>query len=372
MTSNSSSQYLRTHFDGKTVLVTGHTGFKGSWLISWLKFLGANIVGIALDPISTPSHFLAGQLSRGIVDLRIDIRDNTSLVKAIIDLQPDYVFHLAAQALVRQSYDDPLTTWETNVLGTMHVMDALRKLVKPCIAVMITSDKCYQNREWIWGYKETDTLGGTDPYSSSKAAAEFAIQSYVKSYFPDNLGKVRIASARAGNVMGGGDWAEDRIIPDCVKSWSKNTEVALRSPNATRPWQHVLEPLSGYLTLAAELSHNPNLHGEAFNFGPYQLKSYSVLDLVEEMSRHWDQVRWKIDLPNSETRREAGLLRLNCEKAMQSLNWHSALDFEETVQITAEWYRNYYSSPQLINETTENQISLYVSSARKQGLKWAH
>ena len=227
-------------FNNKTVIVTGHTGFKGAWLTAWLKNLGARVVGIACDPPTVPSHFAAALIAEGITDLRIDIRDQAVLEEAIVASQPDFVFHLAAQALVRRSYEDPMETWQTNVMGTLHVLEALRKLKKPCSVVIITSDKCYDNVEWVWGYRETDALGGPDPYSASKGAAELAIKSYIKSYFPKETSLVRIVSARAGNVIGGGDWAEHRIVPDCVKAWSVNRLVELRNPHSTRPWQHVL------------------------------------------------------------------------------------------------------------------------------------
>jgi len=229
---------LSSIFEQKKVLITGHTGFKGVWLSHWLNQMGANIVGLALDPPTNPSHFTASNLAELIDDYRVDIRNRIELEKYVLDVQPDFVFHLAAQALVRQSYEDPLETWNTNVLGTLHVLEALRKLDKKCIAVIVTSDKCYENIEWVWGYRETDAMGGPDPYSASKGAAELAIRSHIKSFFSKN--KVRIASARAGNVIGGGDWADHRIIPDCVKSWSTGDLVSLRNPYATRPWQHVL------------------------------------------------------------------------------------------------------------------------------------
>ena len=230
---------LRKYFQDKTVIITGHTGFKGAWLTAWLKQLGANVVGIALEPLTYPSHFVVAELADGITDLRIDVRDRLPIEEAIVSTQPDFVFHLAAQAIVRRSYDDPIETWQTNVLGTLHLLEALRKLDKPCVAVIITSDKCYDNVEWVWGYRETDAIGGPDPYSASKGAAEIAIRSHIKSYFPKSTSKVRIASARAGNVIGGGDWSADRIVPDCVKAWSAGNVVELRNPHSTRPWQHV-------------------------------------------------------------------------------------------------------------------------------------
>lgn len=358
-------------FYGKTVLITGHTGFKGAWLTAWLKQLGAKVVGIAFDPPTDPSHFAVAHLADGMTDLRIDIRDRVELQDAIVSAQPDFVFHLAAQALVRRSYDDPIETWQTNVLGTLHVLEALRKLDKSCTAVIITSDKCYDNVEWIWGYRETDALGGPDPYSASKGAAELAIRSHIKSYFPKATSKVRIASARAGNVIGGGDWAMDRIVPDCVKAWAANDVVDLRSPHATRPWQHVLEPLSGYLSLAVALSQSIELHGESFNFGPLAQQNHSVLELVQEMARHWDKVRWQ-DVSQSVTGPyESGLLKLNCDKALHYLRWRAVMGFEDTVRMTAEWYRAYYQEPAQIAATTSSQIEAYSAIAKQQGMAWA-
>ena len=365
------SSMLLDNFQNKTVVLTGHTGFKGAWLTAWLKQLGAKVVGISLDPPTDPSHFIAATLSDGMVDLRIDIRNRIALEEAIVSAKPDFLFHLAAQALVRRSYEDPLETWQTNVVGTLHVLEALRKLDKPCAAVIITSDKCYDNVEWVWGYRETDAMGGPDPYSASKGAAELAIRSHIKSYFPKTSSKVRIASARAGNVIGGGDWAADRIVPDCVKAWSSDNLVELRNPLSTRPWQHVLEPLSGYLSLAIALSQRPELHGEPFNFGPQAQQNHSVLELVQQMSLHWDQVRWQDVSGSLAGPYESGLLKLNCDKSLHYLHWHAVMGFQDTVQMTAEWYRAYYQKPANIATTTNVQIATYTTIAKKQGLAWA-
>lgn len=361
----------QAHFQGKTVLVTGHTGFKGSWLTAWLVQLGARVVGIALDPPTDPSHFAAANVAEDITDLRIDIRDQVTLKDAIVSAQPDFVFHLAAQALVRRSYNDPVETWQTNVLGTLHILEALRELNGPCAAVIITSDKCYDNVEWVWGYRETDALGGPDPYSASKGAAELVIRSHIKSYFPRATTKVRIASARAGNVIGGGDWAADRIVPDCVKAWSANEAVKLRNPHSTRPWQHVLEPLSGYLSLAVAMNQRPELHGEPFNFGPPARQNCSVLELVRQMALHWSQVKWQDVSQLDSGPHESGLLKLNCDKALHYLDWFAAMGIEDTVRMTAEWYRAYYETPEHVAATTRSQIEAYTSIARAQGLKWA-
>jgi len=358
-------------YQNKRVVVTGHTGFKGSWLTAWLKILGADVVGIALDPPTSPSHFSAARLGDGMADFRVDVRNRAGLEEAIVSAKPDFVFHLAAQALVRGSYEDPVATWQTNVLGTIHVLEALRKLDKPCAAVIVTSDKCYDNVEWVWGYRETDALGGPDPYSASKGAAELAIRSYVRSYFPASTSNVRVASARAGNVIGGGDWAADRILPDCVRAWSADESVVLRNPLSTRPWQHVLEPLGGYLCLAAALSDSKSLHGEPFNFGPETQEAHSVLELVKMMSLHWDQVKWDV-MPQSDVGpHEAGLLKLNCDKALDLLRWPAVLGFEDTVRMTAEWYRTFYREPGTIGEYTLAQISAYMKMAKAQELPWA-
>lgn len=362
---------LHNAFRNKTVLVTGHTGFKGAWLTAWLQLLGAKVTGIALAPPTEPSHFLAARIADAMTDLRIDIRDQVALKNAIVEAQPDFVFHLAAQALVRCSYAEPLDTWQTNVMGTLHLLEALRALDKPCAAVLITSDKCYDNVEWVWGYRESDALGGPDPYSASKGGAELVIRSYIKSFFLKESSKVRIAAARAGNVIGGGDWAADRIVPDCVKAWSNDMSVRLRNPNSTRPWQHVLEPLSGYMALALALIQRPELHGEPFNFGPPAQQNHSVLELVQAMSRYWNQVRWSVASQLDVGPYESGLLKLNCDKALHHLNWQATMGFEDTVRMTAEWYCAYYSQPEEIVSTTLKQIAAYSAMAKQQGLGWA-
>ncbi len=352
-------------YKGKTVLITGHTGFKGSWLASWLKILGANVIGIALNPSTQPSHYASIQLSNEIKDLRVDIRDKDALEEAILSTEPDFIFHLAAQALIKKSYENPLETWHTNLIGTLNILETIRKLNKPCATVLITSDKCYENVEWVWGYRETDAMGGIDPYSASKGAAELAIHSHIRSFFPKENTKVRIASARAGNVIGGGDWSESRIVPDCVKSWAIGDKVKLRNPNSTRPWQHVLEPLSGYLSLALNLYGSDSLHGESFNFGPSSNSNFSVLNLAQEMSKHWDKVSWVDESHLNINQYEAGLLKLNCDKALHHLNWRSILSFNETVKITAEWYKAYYLLPEQIYKVTQAQINEYMTIAEE-------
>ncbi len=361
---------MNESFKGKHVLVTGHTGFKGSWLCAWLDAMGASVTGLALEPPTQPSHFEAAGLASVVQDVRVDVRDARAVSEAVHRAQPDFVFHLAAQALVRRSYDDPLQTWQTNVMGTLHVLEALRNLERPCVAVIITSDKCYDNVEWVWGYRENDALGGPDPYSASKGAAELAIKSHIKSYFLGDANNVRIASARAGNVIGGGDWASDRIIPDCVRAWSQGDDVQLRNPYSTRPWQHVMEPLGGYLALAAAMKAQPALHGESFNFGPPAQQNHSVLRLVQEMALHWSQVRWKQVPQSSQAPYESGLLKLNCDKALHLLNWHAVMGFEDTVRMTAEWYGAYYRDPSSIMQVTRGQIAEYCSMAKAKGAAW--
>jgi CDP-glucose 4,6-dehydratase len=357
-------------FQHKTVLITGHTGFKGSWLAVWLESLGAKVVGVALEPPTEHSHFKVAGLSEIIDDHRIDIRDGNALKELVLKTQPDFVFHLAAQALVRPSYDDPLATYLTNAIGTLNLLEALRPLEKRCNVVLITSDKSYDNVEWVWGYRETDKLGGPDPYSASKGAAELVIRSHVKSFFPKD-GLVRIAVGRAGNVIGGGDWAQDRIVPDCVRSWAKVKSVKLRSPLSTRPWQHVLEPLSGYLALATELHQKDELHGESFNFGPSSHQNHTVLELVQAMSNYWDKVSWEDPSGDDKEPYESGLLKLNCDKALYHLNWQAILSFQETVKMTAVWYCSYYEDPATIRDLTLAHIREYESMAQKKGMQWA-
>lgn len=358
-------------FSGKRIIITGHTGFKGSWLSVWLKMLGADVTGIALDPNTSPSHFQAADLKTQLNNHRIDIRDFAALDKVIKQVQPDFIFHLAAQPLVRESYVNPVDTYAVNMMGTVHVLDSLRSLNNKCTAVFITSDKCYDNVEWTWGYRENDRLGGPDPYSASKGAAEIAIRSYVKSYFSHHNNKIRIGIGRAGNVIGGGDWAADRIVPDCVKAWSANQIVELRNPFATRPWQHVLEPLSGYINLAAQLYNDLSMHGEPFNFGPPASQNHTVLELVEQMSLYWEKVRWKDVSKDNNGPYESGLLKLNCDKALHYLKWEAVMDFDQTIRMTTEWYKSFYSAQRPIIEVTREHINQYTKIARQKKVKWA-
>jgi CDP-glucose 4,6-dehydratase len=359
-------------FNNKNVLITGHTGFKGSWLSLWLAHVGANVTGISNNEISNPSNFSTSKISGVIDDKRLDIRNADAIKSLVLEIKPDFVFHLAAQALVRPSYENPLETISTNAIGTANVLDAIRALDKKVVAVMITSDKAYDNVEWVWGYRETDRLGGKDPYSASKGMAELAIRSYVESFFNNSNSNIRVGIARAGNVIGGGDWAVDRIVPDCMEAWAKGETVNIRSPHATRPWQHVLEPLSGYLSLAKDLYISDDHHGEAYNFGPSADQNFSVCKLIDEMAKYWDQIKWN-DISNNEGHvHEAGLLKLNCDKSLHDLKWHSSLMFSDTVKMTVEWYKQFYKNKNLpMFDFSINQIESYIKIAKLNNINWA-
>lgn len=324
-------------YRGKRVMVTGHTGFKGSWLAFLLKEVGAEVQGYALPPEYPDSHFEKLGLAHSIRHIEGDVRDAEKLAMAMRDFAPEFVFHLAAQALVRRSYADPRTTFETNVIGSVNLLDAVRSCDAVKVLVYITSDKAYENVEWLWGYRENDRLGGHDPYSASKAAAEIVFSSYQRSFFsarPD-LGA---ASTRAGNVIGGGDWAEDRIVPDCIRSMKRGQPIQLRNPGATRPWQHVLEPLSGYLLLGARLREAPSEYGGAWNFGPETGEVRTVRDVAERIVVQFGS--GSIELAAGDARQhEARLLQLNCDKAHQLLGWRPRWGFDETVDATALWYK---------------------------------
>ena len=348
-------------YRGRRVLVTGHTGFKGSWLCQWLLSLGAHVRGYALDPPTKPSLFEQLALSSQMEDVRCDVRDSKKLFAEMEAFHPEFLFHLAAQPLVRYSYQNPVETYETNVMGTVHVLEALRTLNRPCVAIIVTTDKCYENREWVYGYRETDPMGGADPYSSSKGMAELATAAYRSSYFQD--GRVRVATVRAGNVIGGGDWATDRIIPDCVRAIQNNDTIIVRNPLATRPWQHVLDPLHGYLTLAEQLfgandSSQLIKLCQSFNFGPGSISNRHVQDLVSEMLRtipgSWQDHR------DPKAPHEAMLLHLCTDKARIELNWAPAWNFETTVRLTATWYRDYIAGHDPLELTCE-QIAQYES-----------
>ena len=344
-------------FRNKKVIVTGHTGFKGSWLSTWLSLVGAKVYGFSKNVPTIPSHFDSIK-SFFEDDIKGDIRDANAFKNYISKIKPDYLFHLAAQSLVNFSYEEPKLTWETNVIGTVNILDSLRYIDNKCIAIFITSDKCYDNLEWTWGYREIDKLGGPDPYSATKGAAELAISSYFRSYFKKES-NISLASARAGNVIGGGDWSLNRLIPDCVKAWANNECVDLRNPFSTRPWQHVLEPIGGYMLLALALSERKELNGESFNFGPNLEKNYNVLDVVNEVSKYWEKIEFNLETEKDKLFYESNLLKLNCDKALHNLNWKACLSFEETISFTARWYKNFYDNPSSIVSTTTDQINEY-------------
>lgn len=361
-------------YRGKRVLVTGHTGFKGSWLCEWLLGLGANVTGFALPPATQPSLFeqlgLAGRLDHVVGD----IRDRAAVQRVVEQARPDFVFHLAAQPLVRLSYEQPVETYATNVMGTVHVLEALRGLRKPCAVVVVTTDKCYENREWVHSYREEDPMGGYDPYSSSKGAAELVVSAYRRSFFSASDSVVRLASGRAGNVIGGGDWALDRIVPDCVRSLQRGDVIPVRNKIATRPWQHVLEPLSGYLWLGACLSR-PQLSAfssqlsSAFNFGPALSSNCTVKELVEEFLKHWPG-KWE-DRSDPKAAHEAKLLNLATDKAHHFLGWDPVWDFPQAIAATASWYREVVASPGAVVALTQGQIAGYTQSAQTRHLPWA-
>lgn len=360
---------LKKIFKKKKVLITGHSGFKGSWLTVWLQILGAKVIGISNGFPSFPNHYQLLNLDKKILNKNLDIR-NLSLLKSFVKKnQPDFVFHLAAQSIVNLSYKDPLKTWSTNTLGTINLLESLRQLKKKCIAIIITSDKSYENLEIKRGYHEKDRLGGKDPYSASKASADIAISSYINSFFSHKNNKVLIATARAGNVIGGGDWSPNRLIPDCVRSWSKKNDVLIRSPHSTRPWQHVLEAIYGYITLAINLSKNPNLHGQAFNFGPRNYQDYKVISLVKLMKKYWENVSWKLHKNNNKIFKESSLLKLNSQKAKKILKWRSVLTFKENIFLVANWYKNFYLNSKQAYKLTSSQIEFYQDILKKREKK---
>ncbi|MBI4825093.1 MAG: CDP-glucose 4,6-dehydratase [Nitrospirae bacterium] len=356
-------------YKGKRVLVTGHTGFKGSWLSQWLLKLGADVAGFSLYLPSEPCNFEVTGLRGKIRHYEGDIRNIGELKKVFKDFKPQIVFHLAAQAIVRKSFNEPKETFDTNLGGTVNVLECIRDTGSVKASVIITSDKCYKNLEWEWGYRENDILGGDDPYSASKACAEIACNAYIKSCF-NSKGSAKIATARAGNVVGGGDWAKDRIIPDCVRAWSTGEKAACRNPEATRPWQHVLEPLSGYLWLGAGLITGPDeLAGEAFNFGPESKVIKSVGELVNALADSWGDAKWE-HISSRGKIKESQLLKLSCDKALKRLGWHAILTFDEVVGLTAQWYKRYYGKKDDIFDHASSQIDFYMKKGMELNAPW--
>lgn len=339
------------------MLVTGQTGFKGAWLSLWLTDLGADVVGFALPPETHPNLFARAGLDRRIDSQLGDVRDQATVDAVVQRARPEIVFHLAAQALVRRSYVDPVGTYATNVMGTAHVLDAVRRAEQTRAVVVVTSDKCYENREWWWPYREDEALGGHDPYSSSKGAAELVTSAWRRSFFPAPTSTVGVATARAGNVIGGGDWAADRLVPDCMRAFAADAAVVIRHPAAVRPWQHVLEPLSGYLALAERLTAEPHAFDDAWNFGPPADEARAVSWVVDRLARSWgDDARWERD--EGEHPHEAGLLQVDASKARARLGWRPRLGLAESLDWTVDWYRRAGSGAHAAVLTLE-QIAQY-------------
>jgi len=343
-------------FSGKRVFVTGHTGFKGAWLTCLLNELGAEVMGYALPPEAGSNHFDLLDLKYDIIHIEGDIRDSKALSDAMMSFQPEFVIHLAAQALVKRSYDDPASTFDINVMGSVNLLDAVRSTPSVRSLVYITSDKCYENVEWIWGYRENDAVGGRDPYSASKGAAELVFSSYARSFLNarENLGA---ATTRAGNVIGGGDWAADRIIPDCIRAIEKGEPIILRNPAATRPWQHVLEPLSGYLLLAAQLYRDPNSFSGAWNFGPSSVEVRNVEQVANSIVSHLGRGEIRVESTDNQ-HHEANLLQLNCDKAQQLLGWSPRWGVDKTLSATSEWYKVFLDGGD-IKAMTKSQLRDY-------------
>lgn len=349
-------------YRGRKVLLTGHTGFKGSWLALWLTELGARVTGVSLDPESSPNHWELLELAAD--DRRLDIRDANALKNIISEVKPEIVFHLAAQPLVRRSYADPLMTWETNVMGTANILEACRHVSSVQTIIVMTTDKCYLNREWHWGYRENDRLGGHDPYSASKAATELLVASYRDAFFAVESAPL-LATVRAGNVIGGGDWSKDRLVPDLVRAVSEGESLEVRSPNATRPWQHVLESLSGCLLLGQKLLERNREMADAWNFGPDDTGNMHVKQVLELMGQSWDALQWhenKAPQPH-----EANLLHLDSTKARHVLQWLPVWDLPQCLKQTSLWYRRFLADGSL---ASREQLAAYVEAARLKGLAW--
>jgi CDP-glucose 4,6-dehydratase len=343
-------------FSGKRVFVTGHTGFKGSWLTYLLTMLGADVKGYSHPPKQESNHFEILGLDNKIQHLIGDIADFSSLNEAMQSFQPEYVFHLAAQALVKKSYKEPVETFQTNIMGSVHVLEAVRQCSAVRSLVYITSDKCYENLEWVWGYRESDRLGGHDPYSASKGAAELVFSAYASSFY-STRSELGAATTRAGNVIGGGDWSEDRIVPDCIRAAKVDASIVLRSPESTRPWQHVLEPISGYLLLAAQLRQHPQDFSGSWNFGPSTEEVRTVSEVAHTIISHLGQGSVEID-GSLNQHHEANLLQLNCDKSHQLLGWYPRWGVEKTLMTTVEWYKTWLDGMD-VEDVTHKQIEDY-------------
>ena len=345
-------------YRNKKILITGHTGFKGSWLSFWLNSLGAKIYGISNDIPTQPSFFKECEVDKFSKSFFFNIKNILKLKKTINKIKPDFIFHLAAQSLVSKSYENPNNTWDTNLVGTKNILETLLDYKNQCSVIIVTSDKCYKNIETHRPYNEDDILGGVDPYSASKASAEILFHSYFQSFFKNNK-YVRLATARAGNVIGGGDWAKDRLIPDCVKLWSKNKKVTIRSPKATRPWQHVLEALSGYLLLGYHLKKDKKVSGESFNFGPDLRSSYNVEKILRLAQNNWKFSQWEFKKKKNIKFKEAKLLSLNSAKARKVLNWKMNLKISDIIKFVILWYRTYYFDTKNLVKITKRQLNFF-------------
>lgn len=358
-------------FKNKKVIITGNTGFKGTWLSTWLNLLGADVYGYSINIPTNPSMFKVLNLEKHIHHQYGDIRDKEAMTAYVQKVKPDFIFHLAAQAIVSTSYKQPFETVSTNVMGTTSVLEAIISIDWACTCILITSDKAYNNVEWIWGYRENDALGGKDIYSGSKGATELIIRSYYSSFI-ESMSNIKLGIARAGNVIGGGDWAQDRIIVDCIKAFSKGETVEIRSPKATRPWQHVLEPLSGYLNLAKDMYEGKIKSGEPFNFGPRAEQAKTVFELTQDLAEYWNLDKNKASkITDTIPFKEATLLKLNCDKALSYLKWHSTLHYEQCVKMIADWYKAYYFEDRDdMLKLTEKQIIFYTREAINQKINW--
>ena len=355
---------MHTEFwKNKKILITGHTGFKGSWLSLWLQSMGANVVGYALAPPSSPSLFEVAQVVQGMISLNGDIRNAEQIQMAMSQYQPEIVIHMAAQSLVRYSYQNPVETYATNVMGTVHVLEAIRQVPSVKAVVVITSDKCYENREWLWSYREDDAMGGYDPYSNSKGCAELVTSAYRQSFFNKEGGTVAVASARAGNVIGGGDWAADRLIPDMVRAVTECRPVMIRNPHAIRPWQHVLEPLSGYLLLAQRLYEEGSEYATGWNFGPSDEDAKPVQWIVERYTQLWGEgASWVLD--EAVHPHEAHYLKLDCSKARMRFDWQPRWSLTQALENITAWHKAHQQGKNM-REFSLNQISAYQEEASK-------
>lgn len=351
---------MKNFYKNKKILVTGHTGFKGVWLCSWLLSLGAKVYGYSKNIPTQPAMYSLAGIEKHIESYTGDLLDTDFLSKTISKIKPDIIFHLAAQPITSLAYQNPLQTFEINTLGAASLLEAFRKLEQNCTLVCITSDKSYLNKEWVWGYRETDEIGGRDPYSASKAGAEIIIQSYFHTYLSKDNSK-RIGIARAGNIIGGGDWGHNRIIPDCIRAWKNDQEVVIRSPKSVRPWQHIIEPIYGYLLLGMNLSTNHKINGEAFNFGPNAMDFQDVETIVSSFSNLMKKkgVNALIQVIENSDFKEARLLKLNCEKALTLLNWKPIFDIEDMLEYTASWYFEGYWNNTAILPLTQRQIAKF-------------